>query len=50
MSAQLMIAALRRGQNGNEILAILDAITGDGGDDAQTETVSAQPTSEWIEF
>jgi hypothetical protein len=49
MSAELMISALRRGQNGNEILAILDAITGDDSD-AQTETVSAQPTSEWIEF
>ena len=49
MSTELMIGALRRGQTGNEILAILDAIT--GGESAQpAEDVSAQPTLEPIEF
>jgi hypothetical protein len=49
MSADLMIAALRRGKNGAEILAILDALTSDDSV-TQTETVSAQPTLEPIEF
>jgi hypothetical protein len=49
MSTELMIGALRRGQTGNEILAILDTIT--SSDSAQpTENVTVQPTSEWIEF
>jgi hypothetical protein len=49
MSTELMIGALRRSQTGNEILAILDSIT--GGDSAQpAEDVSAQPTMELIEF
>ena len=48
MSTELMVSALRRGQNGNEILAILDAITGDG--DSSTETATAQPTLEPVEF
>ncbi len=44
-----MISALRRGQTGSEILAILDAITGD--ESAQpAQDVSAQPTLESIEF
>jgi hypothetical protein len=49
MSAELMIAALRRGQTGNEILAILDAVTGED-KTPSTETVVAEPTSEWIDF
>ncbi len=49
MSTELMISALRRGQTGSEILAILDAITGD--ESAQpAQDVSAQPTLESIEF
>lgn len=49
MSAELMIAALRRGQTGSEILAILDAVTGTVSETA-TESVGAQPTLEPIEF
>lgn len=50
MSADLMVSALRRGQTGNEILQILDAITGADSDNTNTENVGAQPTSEFIEF
>lgn len=50
MSVDLMIGALRRGQNGNEILAILDAITGDDSDTPSTENAGSQPTLEPIEF
>jgi hypothetical protein len=49
MSTELMVSALRRGQNGNEILAILDAITSPDGD-SSSENASAQPTLEPIEF
>lgn len=49
MSTELMIAALRRGQTGSEILSILDAIT-NSDDTVSTESVVAEPTSEWIEF
>jgi hypothetical protein len=49
MSTDLMVAALRRGQTGSEILTILDALTG-GNDDAPVETVTAQPTMEIVEF
>jgi hypothetical protein len=49
MSAELMIAALRRGKNGNEILAILDAVTGEDKMPA-TENAGSQPTLEPIEF
>jgi hypothetical protein len=49
MSRDLLIGALRRGQTGNEILAILDALT--GSDSTQpTEDVSVEPTLELIEF
>ena len=60
MSVDLMIGALRRGQNGNEILAILDALTGsDTNTDTQYDYVESpmietvlgvQPTLEIIEF
>lgn len=50
MSTDLMVAALRRGQNGNEILAILDAITSGDDDTPNTQSAGAQPTSEFIEF
>lgn len=50
MSTDLMVAALRRGQNGNEILAILDAITGGDSDSSDTENAGAQPTLDPIEF
>ncbi len=49
MSTDLMVAALRRGQTGSEILTILDAITSSD-DNASVETVSAQPTTELTEF
>lgn len=49
MSVELMLAALRRGKDGNEILSILDAVTG-GDDNALTETVSAEPTLDPIDF
>jgi hypothetical protein len=49
MSTDLMVAALRRGQTGSEILTILDAITSSD-DNASVEIVSAQPTTELIEF
>jgi hypothetical protein len=57
MSTELMIGALRRGQTGNEILAILDAIT--GGESAGFDYVESpmieqvlgvQPTQEPIVF
>lgn len=50
MSTELMVSALRRGQNGNEILAILNAITGGDSDNTHVETVSPQPTLEIVEF
>jgi hypothetical protein len=49
MSIELMVSALRRGQTGSEILAILDTIT-NSDDTISTESAVAQPTSEWIEF
>jgi hypothetical protein len=49
MSVDLMLAALRRGKDGNEILSILDAVTG-GDDNVPAETVSAQPTLDPIDF
>ena len=45
-----MIGALRKGQNGNEILAILDALAGGDSDSISTESACAQPTLEPIEF
>ena len=50
MSLDLMIGALRKGQNGNEILAILDALAGGDSDSISTESAGAQPTLEPIEF
>jgi hypothetical protein len=50
MSTDLMVAALRRGQNGNEILAILDAITSGDNDAPSTQSAVAQPTLEPVEF
>jgi hypothetical protein len=50
MSRDLLIGALRRGQTGNEILAILDALTGSDTNTANTEDVGVQPTLEHIEF
>jgi hypothetical protein len=57
MSTELMIGALRRGQTGNEILAILDAIT--SGESAGFDYVESpmieqvlgvQPTLDPVEF
>jgi hypothetical protein len=50
MSVDLMVSALRRGKNGDEILSILNALTGNSSDTASTEDVSDQPTLEPIEF
>ena len=49
MSVDLMLAALRRGKNGAEILSILDAVTS-ADDNAPAETVSAEPTLDPIDF
>lgn len=43
MSKKLMISMLERGQTGNEILMILDAIT-------QTESSDTEPTLDEIDF
>jgi hypothetical protein len=45
MSNQLMITALRRGQTGEEILHILDAIT-----DNSPQVENNSPTLEEIDF
>jgi hypothetical protein len=48
MSTQLLISMLRKGSNGQEILSILDAITGDT---VTAEYPSAtQPTLNEIQF
>ena len=48
MSTQLLIQMLRKGSNGQEILSILDAITGDT---VTTEDPSTtQPTLNEIQF
>jgi hypothetical protein len=48
MSKQVLISMLRQGDTGNDILAILDAITGDTVADAPS--VTPAPTLEEIEF
>jgi hypothetical protein len=51
MSKQVMISMLRQGNNGSEILSILDVIANeqisDGNDDTQNDNV---PTLEMIDF
>jgi len=47
MTRQLMISQLRLGNNGAEILQILDAITGGEND---TTTAIAEPTMDEIQF
>jgi hypothetical protein len=47
MTREVMIGALKQGQTGDEILAILNAITGNN---TPHETVSVEPTLEPIEF
>ena len=58
MSTDLMVAALRRGQTGSEILTILDALTGNT-DSSNFDYVESpmiekvlgvQPTMEIVEF
>jgi hypothetical protein len=49
MTKSVLVSMLRQGQTGNEILSILDVIA-NGENDAVTETVSAQPTLQEIEF
>lgn len=46
MNTQLMISALRQGKTGNQILAILDAITSGGDVDASIVEVSDTQTVE----
>jgi len=49
MSRELMINLLRKGQNGNQILNILDAIVST--DDLESiETMTSEPTLEELEF
>lgn len=48
MSTELMVAALRRGQTGDEILQILDAITSD--DNSNVESAGPAPTLDPVEF
>ena len=48
MSTSLMVAALRRGNTGTEILNILEALC--QSDEQQSASVSATPTLEAIEF
>lgn len=44
MSTKLLISMLSKGQNGDEILTILDMIT------AEDDTNAAEPTLEEIQF
>lgn len=48
MSTSLMIAALRRGQNGSEILSILEALTSPS-EQSSSQSVAA-PTLTPVEF
>jgi hypothetical protein len=52
MSKQLLISMLRKGSNGEQILSILDAITGDTVTVADSETapVGPMPTLDEIPF
>jgi uncharacterized protein (DUF433 family) len=50
MSKQVLISMLRQGNTGNDILAILDAITSDAVSDAPDADVTSRPTLEEIEF
>lgn len=52
MSKQVLVSMLRKGNNGTEILSILDAITSDNvteGNDSEVATY-AMPTFEEIDF
>lgn len=48
MSKDLMISMIRKGQNGNEILSILDVITGDSVTEEQES--DNYPTIDPIDF
>jgi hypothetical protein len=48
MSKQVLISMLRKGSNGEEILTILDAITGDTV--TAEDPTTAQPTLDKISF
>jgi len=48
MTPKLMIAALRQGSNGSEILNILNAIT--SGEEQQDSIQVSEPTLEEIQF
>ena len=51
MNKKTYIGMLRQGNTGAEILSILDAIAAPVAEENdQPTTVSAQPTSEWIDF
>lgn len=48
MSKDLIISMLKQGQNGNQILTILDTIISDS--DSDTSIVSVEPTLDDIQF
>ena len=50
MSKQVMISALRQGNNGNEILSILDALTSDSVSTSEMPSEGNVPTLEYIDF
>ena len=50
MSRDVMISLLRKGQNGNQILDILEAISTNSDNIEDVQMPVAQPTLETIEF
>jgi hypothetical protein len=48
MSTSLMVSMLSKGSTGDEILKILDTIT--SGEQDVVDSMSPQPTDQWIEF
>ena len=50
MSRNLMISLLRKGETGNQLLGILDAITTNSDDIQAPAITQAEPTLEPLEF
>ena len=50
MSKQVMISMLRQGNNGNQILSILDAIVSDNVSTSEMPSEGNVPTLEYIDF
>lgn len=50
MSRDVMISLLRKGQNGNQILDILEAISTNSDNIEDVQIPQSQPTLETIEF